>query len=693
MNNIEQVIGSWLILGQYEVEQSSSAIGEFFSGLGGIITSIGITGVILLVLGFVALLVMAMKFYRKVDQGQALVRNGLGGTKVSFDGMFIVPIMHRVEFMEISVKRVEITRISADGLICRDNMRADIKVAFFVRVNKTQEDVLKVAQSVGCKRASDEKMLEALFDAKFSEALKTVGRKFDFVDLYNARREFKDEILEQIGTDLNGYVLDDAAIDYLEQTKLEFLNPDNILDSEGIKKITDLTAKQKILANEIDREKEKIITQQDVEAREAVLELNKQLAEAEQKQQREIAAITAREQAEAKTVQEKERQKSELARIATDEEVQIAEENKNRALVVAVRNKERTDAVELERVEKDKLLEKVERERVVELARIEKTRAVELEEKSIQDVIRERVMVERQVVEEQERIKDTEAFATADRDKKVHVTAAEKEAEQALIIQMKAAEADKRAKEFEAEKVVIDAEANYKAAQKKSAAQKLMAEADAAECAAAGMADVQVMEAKAHALEKEGTAEANVIQMKAEAEATGIHKKAEAMKLFDEVGRDHEEFRLKLDMNKEIQLAEIDIQKDIATSQASVVAEALKNAKVDIIGGETQFFDKITNAITAGKSVDGLVGKSNVLTNIEKTFFNSDPEYFRSQLRNLMGQIGVTSEDIMNLTIAAALGKMLNQASDPKSKGLIESLMGIAQRSGISDNNVSSVLD
>ena len=35
-----------------------------------------------------------------------------------------------------------------------------------------------------------------------------------------------------------------AAIDYLEQTNLEHLNPNNILDAEGIKKITELTATQ-----------------------------------------------------------------------------------------------------------------------------------------------------------------------------------------------------------------------------------------------------------------------------------------------------------------------------------------------------------------------------------------------------------------------------------------------------------------
>src|SRR5690606_22596243 len=134
-----------------------------------------------------------------------------------------------------------------------------IKVAFFVRVNKNVDDVLNVAQVIGCERASDVSTLTHLFEAKFSEALKTAGKKFDFTELYEARREFRDEILNVIGTDLNGYILDDCAIDYLEQTELRYLSPENILDSEGIKKITELTAAQNIKANLIRREEEKVI--------------------------------------------------------------------------------------------------------------------------------------------------------------------------------------------------------------------------------------------------------------------------------------------------------------------------------------------------------------------------------------------------------------------------------------------------
>src|SRR5690606_24343458 len=175
------------------------------------ILAAGGTNILLLVVGviiflIIAFLVVLSTFYKKIPQGKAIVRTGVGGTKVAFNkGMYVVPIFHKMEIMDISVKKIDIARMETDGLICKDNIRADIKVAFFVRVNKSVDDVISVAQNLGCERASDPETLKSIFEAKFSEALKTVGKKFDFIELYEARREFREEILNIIGTDLNGY--------------------------------------------------------------------------------------------------------------------------------------------------------------------------------------------------------------------------------------------------------------------------------------------------------------------------------------------------------------------------------------------------------------------------------------------------------------------------------------------------------
>ena len=695
-------------------------------------------------------------------------------------------------------------------MICKDNMRADIRVAFFVRVNQTRDDVLKVAQLLGCQKASDPGTLMEFFDAKFSEALKTVGKQFDFVQLYTEREKFKSEILQIIGTDLNGYVLDDAAIDYLEQTDINKLNSNNILDAEGIKKITELTAHQLVLANQIQRDKEKTIKQQDVAAREAVLELDKQNAEAEARQKREIANIQAREKADADKVSQEERLKAEMARIKTDEDIAVAEENKMRQIIVAQKSKESTEVVEAERVDKKRLLEKTDKEKMVALAEIDKQKTLEEENKNIQTVIRERVAVEKDVVIEEEKIKDTKVLAEAERQKITALKKAEEEAEATLIVEVKNAEAAKQVAERKTQQLIIEAEANLKTSEKdadaklieqvktaeaarqaaekiaqqkiieaeaklkaseKEAEAKLIIEVKAAEAArqaaeklaqqkiinaeahlessgkeaeamkiladaqvikeaTSGLAEARVIETKAIAIEKEGTskarilestaqAEAKAIEMKAlaeakgeeakvnvkeksgsvdvdimakkyRAEAEGIAEKAKSMKALDEAGREHEEFKLKLDKEKQIELANINIQKDIAESQASVIREALKSAKIDIVGGETMFFDKIIGSIAQGKSVDRMVKNSEVLSDIKNTFITGDGEYFRSQLEKLSSKFNLTTEDVKNLTISSAIHKAMNYA-DSSEKPVLLKLLDSAEKAGLSNEIISNI--
>ena len=668
---------------------------------------------------FIGLLIWIISMYKKVIQGKVLVRTGAGGTQVYFSAGMVIPVLHKQEIMDISVKKLEIERLGNDGLICKDNMRADIKVAFFVRVNKSKADIINVAQTIGCERASAKETLDNLFEAKFSEALKTVGKKFEFIELYEARREFREAIMDVIGTDLNGYVLDDCAIDYLEQTPVSFLKADNILDAEGIKKITELTAAQNVKSNLIKRDEEKTIRKQDVEAREAILELDKQLAEKEEQQKREIANIKAREEAETLKVAEEERLKSETARIATEEKVQVAEENKQRQVIVAAKNKERTDAVETERVIKDRDLEATERERIVTLAQIEKEKAVEVEKKNIQDVIKDRVMLEKGVVQEKENMKDIEAFKGADREKQVAITLAEKSAQEQLIKRIKLAEAEKEAMKQKAEEINIDAQARKEAAVKQAEARKILAEATAKEEATIGLSEAQVMhakaeaserqgmvdatiiektalaeaagiEAKAKAVKEQGMAEAEVIKEKALADAAGIEEKAEAMKKLDGVGKEHEEFKLRLDKELQVDLAEINIQKDIADAQAEVIGEALKAANIDIVGGESMFFEQIIGQITKAKGIDRLVSHSENIQDVKEAILGSDDVKgnLLEKVKEFAEYYGISSEDIKNLTISKLLLDLQSRASSTDEHNNFQNLFNLANALGLGDKKI-----
>lgn len=661
-----------------------------------------------------AILMLAKLFYRKVDQGYALVRNGSGGTVVKFSGIMVIPVLHRLEIMDLRVQHLPLDRRGKDGLICRDNVRADISVGFYVRVNPHENDVKAVAKAVGCQRASDLEKIRELFDAKFSEALKTAGKQFDFEQLYTDRIEFRNKIIEVIGQDLNGYALEDVAIDYLEQTPLDSLNPDNILDSEGIKKITDRIAKQAILENEIKNNRIRTIKQNDVARIEAVLELERQQSEAEEKQKREIAVIRSREDAEAKRVSEEQRLRAEQAHIAAEEEIQISMQNMERQVIVAEKNKQKTEAIESERVERDRQLEIVERDKVTSLAEIEKTKAIEIEKRNIQDVIKERVMVEKTVVIEQEKIKDTEAFATADRHKRVALTEAEEEAEEKKLAQLKAAEANREAEQLKAdelyyssvrkaeasrrstelgaEEMVISAEAEETASQRQASAKKNLAEARAAETAAQGLGEATVMEAKAAARVKEGEAEARTAELAYAADAAGITQKAEAMKLFNEAGKAHEEFKLRLEKEKTVELAAIQVNEVIARHQAEVLGESLKNTKVDIVGGSTDFYSEIIGAVTRGKSFERMLGSSPALRDVKDTFFNGDPEYFKAQLAAFIRDFAIDPQTVRDLSVSALLLKLAGQTTDEGKLQRLHSLSGMAEKFGMATRPVSEAL-
>jgi uncharacterized membrane protein YqiK len=623
--------------------------------------------VVVAIIAFVlfGLLALVARFYRQVDQGRALVINTMRAEPVvAFTGAVVYPIINRAEIMDLSVKTIDIDRRGKEGLICNDNIRADINVTFFVRVNKTVDDVLKVAQSIGCQRASDAKALEELFTAKFAEALKTVGKHFNFDELYTKRDDFKDKIIEVIGKDLNGFILDDAAIDYLEQTPLEHLDKDNIMDADGIRKITDLTVIQNVKTNEL-RQKERMeMGSQNLNADEALFRFEQRRAEAEAKKEKEISVAKSREENEALRVASDERKKTALIVIKNDEESLVADQAKERGIAIAQKHKEREIAVEQERVEKARQLEVIARERDVVLGGIARDKEVEVQKKDIANVVRDRIVVEKTVAAEEEQIKDIRTVAQANREKEVVRIGAEAAATEITTKQVKAAQASEEVAKIKARERVVTAEAELDTADKLARAKIRIAEGVQAEAAAEGLAKarvkeadaaasekvglteakisleklsaeaageekqglakVRVREAEAVAVEKQGVAEAAAIREKLTAEAQGLAQKAASMKALDESGRGHEEFRLQMENQRAIALESLKVKKDIVASQAQVMAEAMSKAKINIVGGDGQFFQRFVSAISLGQSVDGALEQSDTLRALVENIAGGD---------------------------------------------------------------------
>lgn len=673
---------------------------------------IGVLVAVVLLIAVTMLLVVG-RLFRKVEQGRALIISKTKKVDVTFTGAVVLPVLHNAEYMDISVKTIEIRRTGREGLICQDNIRADIHISFFVRVNKTVEDVIKVAQAIGTETASDAAAIQDFFAAKFSEALKTVGKQLDFVDLYTKREEFRDRIIQVIGTDLNGYHLDDAAIDFLEQTPMTQLDNQNILDAQGIRKITELTTIEHVRTNEFQRTEQKEITRQNVDARETILELERRQAEAEIKQRREVETLRAREEAATAKVQEEERLGSQGAFIRTEEQLGIQRENQAREIAVAQKNRERVIAIENERIEKDRLLEVIARERETGLTRIAADKEVEAEKREIAEVIRERVAVDRTVAEQEESIKKLRAVEEAERGRQTVIIAAEAQAQEKLVKDIKAAEAAETAAKHRAAEQLTLAEARLKSADLDARAKLRLAEGIQAESAAAGLADVQVRDKAAEVTEKagraeavatearlraeaEGTearlraeaegsrakalAEATGIGEKLKAEAEGLSQKAVAMAALDDASRGHEEYRLRIQAEKEIRLAGLEVQRQVAEAQATVLATGLENADINIVGGESVFFDRLVSSIALGKGVDGFMRHSETAQALAKPWLDGTSS-FTDDLSRILGS--VSTADVQNLTVSALLTKLMKTGG--AGAGQVQQLLDKAGELGLSD--------
>jgi hypothetical protein len=164
------------------------------------------------------------------------------------------------------------------------------------------------------------------------------------------------------------------------------------------------------------------------------------------------------------------------------------------------------------------------------------------------------------------------------------------------------------------------------------------------------------------------------------------------MKALDGVGREHEEFKLQLGLEKEVELARIGVQVDLARAQAEVLGEAVKSARIDIVGGEPQFFERIAGAITSGKAVDRLVTNSEVLGDVRAALVGDDAREALDRLRAQVQALGLSSADVRNLSISALILKLVGLAPDDESKGALRGLLNSFREAGLGDRPASSLL-
>jgi len=674
-------------------------------GIASILTIAGIGIVVLIVLGFLA------SCYKRVNgSGEALIitRFGAKDKEAVLNGAFVWPKINMFERMNLTRKLIIVVREGVrgktgeqyEGLPCKDDIRADLRVGFYIGVNPEPKDIVLIAENLTCAGANDVSTLEAHLTPKFSEALKTVIKQFDFDALYKSRKEFRDQVKQLLENDMDGFKLYDVVIDKIEQTPLEALDPHNVLDVNGILKISQITASKNIETAQI-RENEKTETKKrSVDGETARLQLDRTLAEETEKTQREIRQIQITEQTSVSVKEEEAKLTVQNVKIKTNQELEINEQNKTREVEVSKINNDKVVEIQREQVNRAKEVERVVTEREVSEKTIDNEKFIEGQKKEIATIVAERTKTEREIAIEEEHTKDIKNTSSVNREKLVVVTQSEATAQAEAIKKVTFSEAELNATRHIVEKDNLLADNQLVVAQKNSEAKERLAEANRKEQASKGLADADVRERIAEVELKEATSQAAKVREIGLAEvdvktqdADAIEKlgKAEATKT-REIGlataeaseaqykamasiqpevRQHELDKMNIEKDKEVQIVSIKTNGEIAAKNAEVMGAAMAKADIKMIGGG-DMFETIRKSIISSEALDARYENSDLLKGIFKDYTNGEKDLVQD-IKEVLQKSEVSTGEIGNLAMAQGIVRLLN--SNPKGKNILDSLL------------------
>lgn len=361
--------------------------------------------------------------YRRSTKETAFVRTGFLGEKVVVNGgAFVIPVLHEITPVNMNVLRIEVRREDALALITRNRMRVDLIAEFFVRVGASRELVAAAAQTLG-RRTLQPDSLRELLEGKFAGALRTVAAQMTLEEMHELRGDYAARVRQLASESLaaNGLELESVAIVDLDQTSLEYFDPSNAFDAEGLTQLTESIETRRRMRNEIEQRTLVDIRNQNLDTQRKVLEIDRDTEYARLEQEREVEIRRAAQRSELAIERALRDQESEQAQLSSREAVEKSRLNQERNITEErIRNEEDTQRREIARRRaldetEMKMRELTEREQIalelsLEKARIEREGAqsqLEIERRKLLEVAE----LERQIALAEKALEVTRAEA------------------------------------------------------------------------------------------------------------------------------------------------------------------------------------------------------------------------------------------------------------------------------------------
>lgn len=410
-----------------------------------------------LIIGAIVLLailvigIIIVRLYQRASKELSFVRTGLGGQKVVLDGGAIVlPGFHQVIPVNMNTLKLEVARSGKDSLFTKDRMRVDAVAAFFVRVRPMLEGIAQAAQTLG-QRTMDPSALKELVEDKFVDALRAAAVSMTMQELLDKRQDFIQAVQNTVQEDLtkNGLELESVSLTRIDQTAMQFFDPNNAFDAEGLTKLTEETQLRAKQRNAIEQDTAVQIAEKNFTTKQEQLRIAQQQTFAILAQEQDVANRQAEQSAQVAGFEAAKKQESEQARITAERQIKEAEVERDRSVKIKQIEAERGQSVAA-----------IEQQRAIEIA--EQDRAIAIAQKSEQQSVAEAQanLARAEAVKAEQSVVTAEEVARAERQKQVAMVKAAEDAQRSAIGMTVAAEAERQAAEDRAQAIRTLAEAN-----------------------------------------------------------------------------------------------------------------------------------------------------------------------------------------------------------------------------------------
>ena len=373
-----------------------------------------ISWIILIVIAIAVLFWVLRILYRRSTKETSFVRTGMFGEKVVIDGGALVwPMVHNITPVNMSTLQLSVSRTNEQALITKDRMRVDVEADFYVRVAKTKTAVSSAATTLGARTMRQDSLLD-LLSGRFVSSLREIAAEMSMEEIHEHRSDYvarvKTAALDALAE--NGLELESVAITEFDQTGLEYFNPSNRFDAEGLTKLISEIEDRRQIRNDIEQSASVAIRTRNLEAEKRANEISVESESSRLLQEREVERLRAEQRMIVAREQSERSAESEAAKLAALEATETRRINQERAVNEAriaselkIRRQELARQSEIDTTEID-LHKKVEMERInqeeaLTIARISNEAKIRNEQIASEEGVRKREIARERAEQEE----------------------------------------------------------------------------------------------------------------------------------------------------------------------------------------------------------------------------------------------------------------------------------------------------